>query len=129
MIMAKILLVEDDEILYRMYRQLLQNHGHQVSIGVNGEEGLKLALKEHPNLILLDIRMPKMDGMTMLKLLRRDVWGASVPVIILTNLDTNDDILKGVIEDHPSYYLIKSNVEHQEVLERVKNVLANKIES
>lgn len=123
--MAKILLVEDDEILYRMYQTLLQNYGHQVSIGVNGEEGLKKALGEHPDLILLDIRMPKMDGMTMLKLLRKDVWGANVPVIILTNLDASLESLQGVVKDYPAYYLIKSNVEHKEVLEKIQDVLLN----
>lgn len=121
--MAKILVVEDNKILYGMYQRLLQNHGHQVSIGVDGEEGLRLALQQHPDLILLDIRMPKMDGMTMLKLLRHDSWGANVPVILLTNLDTSDEILQGVVEDHPAYYMIKSNVEHEQVLENIKMAL------
>lgn len=123
--MAKILLIEDDEMLYRMYQQLLQNHGHQVTIEVNGEDGLKRALEDHPDLILLDIRLPKMDGIGVLKHLRQDVWGANVPVIILTNLDANDEILKVVLEDHPAYYLIKSNVQPDEVLERVTLILEN----
>lgn len=121
--MAKILIIEDEEVLYQMYQQLLQNHGHKVFVGKTGEKGLKLALEEHPDLILLDIRLPKMDGMAMLKLLRQDTWGTNVPVIILTNLDANDEILKGVMEDHPSYYLIKSNVDHNQVLERITSVL------
>jgi CheY-like chemotaxis protein len=106
-----------------MYQKLLSNHGYSVHTAMDGEDGLKKAFQEHPDLILLDIRMPKMDGMTMLNLLRKDSWGAQVPVIILTNLDTDDEILKGVVKHHPAYYLIKSNVEHSQVLEKIKSIL------
>ncbi len=121
--MAKILLVEDDKILNRMYQTMLQNHGHQVNIGMDGEEGLRMALEEHPDLILLDIRMPKMDGMTMLDFLRQDEWGKNAKVIILTNLDPTNYILKGVVADYPTYYLIKSNTKSEEILERIEEVL------
>lgn len=121
--MAVILVVEDDEVLCRMYQRLLQNHRHYVLIGVNGEEGLNLALEEHPDLILLDIRMPKMDGMSMLKLLRKDAWGAGVPVIVLTNLEPNIKKLKEVSGNNPPYYIIKSNIEPEQLLKRIKYVL------
>src|SRR3989344_4388979 len=124
--MAKILLVEDDQILVHMYQNLLQNHGYDVTVAGDGEEGLKHALGDHPDLILLDIRMPKMDGMTMLKRLRQDVWGKSTKVIILTNLDASDNILKGIVEDKPTYYLIKSNTKPEEVLEHIKEVVEEK---
>lgn len=121
--MAKILIIEDDAVLHRMYQQLLQNHGHIASVEVDGESGLKTALGTHPDLILLDIRLPKMDGLSVLKHLRHDPWGAQVPVIILTNLDANDKIVKVVLEEYPAYYLIKSNVKPDEVLEKVTSVL------
>lgn len=120
--MAKILLVEDDQIIVHMYQNLLQNHGHDVTVAGDGEEGLKHAIENYPDLILLDIRMPKMDGMTMLKQLRQDAWGKNAKVIILTNLDANDQILKGVVEDHPTYYMIKSNTKPEAVLERIKEI-------
>ncbi len=122
--MAKILLlIEDDKILLNMYQKLLVNHGYDVHIAMDGEDGLKKALQDHPDLILLDIRMPKMDGMTMLKFLRQDVWGKNAKVIILTNLDPVDGILQGVVQDHPAYYLVKANTKSEEVLERIEGVL------
>lgn len=122
--MAKVLLfIEDDVILLQMYKTLLQNHGYEVHAALDGEDGLKKALQEHPDLILLDIRMPKMDGMTMLKKLRQDEWGKNAKVIILTNLDPADQILQGVIENQPTYYLIKANVKPENILEHIEEVL------
>lgn len=119
----KLLLIEDDRILLEMYKKLFRNHDYDVSTATDGENGLKKALKEHPDLTLLDIRMPKMDGMTLLKYLRQDSWGKDAKVIILTNLDATDNILKGVTKDYPSYYLIKSNTKPVEVLEYIKEVI------
>lgn len=122
--MAKILLlIEDDLILLDMYSKLLLNHGYTVNTAVDGEDGLKKALEEHPDLILLDIRLPKMDGMTVLKNLRSDTWGKDAKVIILTNLDASDHILQGVVDDHPSYYMVKSNTRPEIVLEHIKEVI------
>lgn len=122
--MAKILLlIEDDQILLGMYQKLLSNHGYTIHTAMDGEDGLKKALQEHPDLILLDIRMPKMDGMTMLKYLRADKWGKDAKVIILTNLDPTDQILHGVINTNPTYYMIKSNTKPEQVLERIKEVV------
>ncbi|OGE06377.1 hypothetical protein A3I53_00760 [Candidatus Curtissbacteria bacterium RIFCSPLOWO2_02_FULL_40_13b] len=118
-----ILLIEDDGILIDMYRKLLLNHGYNVNTAIDGEDGLKKALEDHPNLILLDIRIPKMDGMTVLKHLRADTWGKNAKVIILTNLDATDHILQGVVDDHPSYYMVKSNTRPEIVLEHIKEVI------
>ncbi len=109
-----------------MYQKLLLNHGYDVHTAMDGEDGLKKALVDHPDLILLDIRMPKMDGMTVLKHLRADVWGKDAKIIILTNLDATDQILQGVVEDHPSYYMIKSNIKPEEVLEHIKEIVEEK---
>lgn len=123
--MAKILLlIEDDKILLNMYQKFLTNHGYDVHTAMDGDDGLRRALIDHPDLILLDIRMPKMDGMTMLKLLRQDPWGKDAKVIILTNLDPIDTILQGVVRDHPTYYLVKANTKFDEVLEKIREVTA-----
>lgn len=110
-----------------MYKKLLSNHGYDVHTAMDGEDGLKKALADHPDLILLDIRMPKMDGMTMLKLLRQDAWGKDAKVIILTNLDPIDTVLQGVVRDRPAYYLVKAGTKSEDLLGKVEEVLeANK---
>lgn len=121
--MKKILLVEDEFIISSMYNKLLVNQGYDVLVANDGLEGIKMALEKHPDLILLDIMMPKMDGMTMMRLLRKDEWGKTVKIIILTNIDTNDERLADVVRDQPTYYLIKSNNPPQQVLEKVKEIL------
>ncbi|KKU64087.1 MAG: Response regulator [Candidatus Amesbacteria bacterium GW2011_GWC1_47_15] len=122
--MKKILLIiEDDLVLARMYQTLLQNHGFDAKTAADGEAGLKAALKIHPDLILLDIRMPKMDGMTVMHNLREDKWGKTAPIIILTNLDLTDERLTRVVKDQPSYYLIKANNSPEQVLEKVTEIL------
>lgn len=120
---GKVLLIEDDVVLARMYQKLLNNHGFKANIAIDGEKGLKQAIEEHPDLILLDIRMPKMDGITMLKLLRNDPWGAHVPVIILTNLDASDETVRSLLESHPAYYLVKSNTDSQLIIEKIEHII------
>ena len=122
----KILVVEDDEVLARMYQKMLQNHNFDVTIAANGEEGLEVCLKTHPDLVLLDIRMPMMDGMTVLKNLREDPWGSSVPVIIFTNLDMNDERFEKVVVGQPAFYLVKANTPPQMLIEKVNEIFNKK---
>lgn len=123
--MKKILLVEvveDDASQRSVLREKLSNEGFSILEAKDGEEGLEIALREHPDVILLDIVMPKMSGMTMMHKLREDAWGQSASVIILTNYDTNDPILSNVVRDHPSYYFIKSNTPLEKVLEKIQEI-------
>jgi CheY-like chemotaxis protein len=126
--MAKILIVEDDEILIKMYQKKLANKAYDVVLAKDGSEGLKTALSEKPDLILLDIKMPNMDGLQMLKLLRKNEWGKEVPVIILTNLEADEKITWDVSETMPAYYLLKASNRPEMVVEKVKEVLEGKIE-
>ncbi len=119
----KILIVEDEEIIRNMYSALLSNHGYTVLTASDGVTGLNDAFRHRPDLILLDLKMPHMDGMTMLKNLRTDEWGAEAKVIILTNMELNDGLLSSVVENQPTYYLIKSNTKPQEVLTFVNEVV------
>ena len=122
--MAKILLVDDEPILVSMYKVKLQNAGYDVVTASDGEMGLQTALREKPDLILLDIKMPKMDGIEVLRKLREDKWGKTVPIIILTNIDEPDDkISKGVSSDHPVYYLVKSNTRPDKLLKKVDEII------
>jgi len=87
----KILIVEDEEPLKLTLKKKFKNEGFSVLEATNGEDGLKLTQEKKPDLILLDIVMPVMDGMTMLKKLRKQDFGKEMPVILLTNLaDTSD---------------------------------------
>jgi len=121
--MSKILIVEDDALLLKMYSKMLADSSYEVKEAVNGKKGLEIALAEKPDLILLDIKMPVMNGMEMLKELRKDSWGKSVPVIILTNLEANDQITWDVSKTEPAYYLMKAGNRPDVVLEKIKEVL------
>ncbi len=119
-----ILVVEDEAQLRGALRDFLVSNGFVVLEADNGEAGLDVATREHPNLILLDIVMPKMDGMTMLELLRDDPWGKTVPVIILTNLSATDEKRnQDITELLPSFYLVKSDWKLENLLEKINECL------
>ena len=123
-----ILVVEDDPPILKTLVDKLTEEGFRIIEAHDGEEGLMVANKNHPDLILLDIVMPKMDGMTMLKKLRQEnEWGKSVPVILLTNLSPDKEkINKGITEDEPAYYLIKTNWSLNDVVKKVRERLNRK---
>ncbi len=125
----KILIIEDEMSQRKALVDKFTREGFHVLEARDGEEGLRIALKEQPHIILLDIIMPKMDGMTMLKKLRQENdWGKSVPVILLTNLSSDDDkINQGITENEPAYYLVKSNWPINEVVEKVKERLSRSV--
>lgn len=120
--MTKILLVEDDEMLHGMYVQKFKNQGFEVVSSYNGADGIKLAETEKPDIILLDIIMPKMDGFVALKKLKSNDVTKDIPVILLTNLGQEEDVKKGQ-ELGAKDYFIKANHTPQEVVDKVKSVL------
>jgi DNA-binding response OmpR family regulator len=123
-----ILVVEDDPPILKTLVDKLTEEGFRIIEAHDGEEGLMVADRDRPDLILLDIVMPKMDGMTMLKKLRQEnEWGKSVPVILLTNLSPDKEkINKGITEDEPAYYLIKTNWSLNDVVKKVRERLNRK---
>jgi two-component system, OmpR family, alkaline phosphatase synthesis response regulator PhoP len=120
--MKKILIVEDEQTLSKALALKLTSEGFNVLRAQNGEEGLEVALREQPNLILLDIIMPKMDGITMLNKLREDEWGKDVSVFMLTNLSSAEEVdkatKKGVYD-----YLVKSDWKLEEIVNKIKEEL------
>ncbi|MBD3311535.1 MAG: response regulator [Candidatus Magasanikbacteria bacterium] len=118
----KILIVEDETSLTKILKSKLEKEGYAVLSAINGEKGLDMALKEKPDLILLDIVMPRMDGYEMLNKLRKDTWGKNVPVIILTNLTEPKEISNGVSMDIKDY-LVKTDWSLNEVINKVKKRL------
>lgn len=122
--MKKILIVEDELAYSKLLSDQLIEKGYSVLEAVNGKGGLEIAKKENPDLILLDIRMPVMDGMTMLDLLRKEKWGNKMKVIMLTNLEPDDKIIREVVTTEPSYYFVKSDIKLADLLAKIKELLA-----
>lgn len=114
-----ILVVEDEALLLQALMDKFETEGFRVLGASDGQAGLDSALKEHPDLILLDIVMPKMDGLTMLKHLRSDEWGKSCQVIVLTNLSDWQKINEAV--QHRAFdYLVKTDWKIEDVVKRAK---------
>jgi two-component system alkaline phosphatase synthesis response regulator PhoP len=116
----KILLIEDEEEVAQLYRLKLGLDGYDVSIAINGEEGLKKALSEKPEIIFLDIKMPKMDGFEVLKRLRESPGTKETPVLILSNFDEQDLIEKGLTLG-ANEYLIKSQFTPEGISNKIKD--------
>jgi len=124
-----ILIIEDELSQLKALVDKFQREGFVSLQARDGKKGLEIALQKQPDIILLDIVMPKMDGLTMMKKLRQEnTWGRNVPIILLTNLTADDEkINKSVAEDEPAYYLVKSNWTIDDVVKKVKERLAEKI--
>lgn len=119
-----VLITEDEPPMLRILTDKLTESGFETLQAKNGEEGLSLALQHHPDLILLDILMPKLDGLTMMNKLREDTWGKTVPIIVLTNVSADtDETLQAIIKTQPAYYFVKSNSKLDDIVEKVKELL------
>jgi DNA-binding response OmpR family regulator len=119
----KIVVVEDDEILSNVIVEELEENGFDVIVAENGEIGLKLIEKERPDLVILDVLMPVMDGKSVLKELRKNVWGKNMKVVMLTNYDLDDEMVKSIVEYEPSCYVKKSANRISDVSIKVKEIL------
>lgn len=121
-----ILIVEDEPAYQRPLSEKLDHEGFIVLGAKNGEEGLVIALEKHPDLILLDVLMPKIDGITMIKKLRQESgWGKIVPVILLTNLNPKDEKINQMItECEPAYYIMKSNSTLENLVGKIRERLS-----
>lgn len=125
--MKKILLLVEDEISQlKILGEYFRKKDFSILEAHDGIEGLQMALKEHPDVILLDVRMPKMDGMAMMHKLREDKWGKTASIIILTNYDTSDTNLFQILVDEPALYLVKSNSSLDLISEKIDEVLKTK---
>src|SRR3989338_444327 len=113
--MAKVLIIEDDPLMSRMYQKIFSFEGYEVDTADNGEDGLAKVRSGRPNLILLDIMMPKMNGFEVLTKLKTDPETKSLPVVILTNLagqkDAENAMTKGAVK-----YIVKSEFEPKQVV-------------
>lgn len=121
---ALLLVAEDDQFYANLYRTKLEKEGFGVVTAANGKETLELLKKHNPNLIILDLVMPEMDGFEVLKKIKEEKSLHDVPVIILSNLGQQEDIDRaqalGVFK-----YIIKSNVSIHQMVESVEEALAS----
>lgn len=121
--MAKqVLIVEDDTSMLHILSYKITAEGFKVLEAKDGDEGLSIALREYPDLILLDLLLPKRSGLDMLEKLREDEKGKKIPVFILTNLSANNTIYKSVALNTDAYF-IKSNSSLEHIASEVKNKL------
>jgi len=117
-----ILVIEDEASLVKVLTDALKLEKFKVLSARNGHDGLALALKNHPDLILLDIVMPIMDGLEVLKKLRANSWGKTVPVIILSNLSEADKTAQAM-EHGVHDYLVKTDWTLEQIVKQIKNRL------
>ena len=124
-VQQKILLVEDDVFLANIYQTKFTKEGFNVILAGDGEEALKAVKTKKPDIILLDILLPKLDGFAVLEKLKEDSDTKDIPVILLTNLGQKDDVERG-LQLGAVDYLIKAHFKPSETVEKVKKVLARK---
>ena len=119
---TKIAIVEDDQAISQMYRFKFEAEGFTVETAENGKLGLELAEKMKPDVILLDLMMPEMNGDEMLALLRKSTWGKNIKVIILTNMG-EQEVPESVRNLGVSAVILKADMTPRQVAELVKKQL------
>jgi DNA-binding response OmpR family regulator len=121
--MTRIAIVEDDLAIAQMYRMKFEAEGYHVDIAENGKIGLAVCEQMKPDLVLIDLMMPEMNGDEMLEKMRATDWGKNMPVIILTNVGEQEapDKLKSL---HVRAYIVKAEMTPKQVAELAKKELA-----
>ena len=121
----KVLMVEDDRFLRKIYRDKLTRAGFEFLEATNGEEGLNKVIAEKPDLVLLDLILPRRNGFDVLIEIKRNKNTQNIPVIILSNLGQESDIKRGISLGAQDY-LVKTDISLSEVVEKVKEWLVKK---
>ena len=118
----KILIIEDDKFLRELITQKLIKEGYNIAEAVDGEKGVESAKEEKPDLVLLDLILPGIDGFEVLSRIKSDPSSAQIPVIILSNLGQKDDIERG-LKMGAADYLIKAHFTPGEIIDKVRVIL------
>ncbi len=119
----KVFIIEDDEMISSMYKTKLEAEKFIVKTIANGFEGLKAVEQEAPDLVLLDIMLPQLDGFSVLRQLKKNPKTKNIPVVIMTNLGTEEDIAKGK-QAGAVDYIVKANFTPAQVIEKIKKYLS-----
>ncbi len=122
--MTKIAIIEDDAAIHQMYRMKFEGEGFDVQLANNGKAGIELIKVFRPDIVLMDLQMPEVDGAEALQEIRKHPWGKKLPVIILTNLGEEESPQElrtlGV-----AGYIVKADLTPRQVVARTKEVLAS----
>ncbi|HEY3483294.1 MAG TPA: response regulator [Streptomyces sp.] len=121
----RVLLAEDDRFLRKAAETALKRHGFTVVAAVDGEEALRLARAAPPDLVLLDLIMPRMQGFEVLRALKADPATAPIPVVILSNLGQDGD-MKQAMDAGAAGYFVKANLSLQDLVKRVGELVAER---
>ncbi len=121
--MTKIAIIEDDPTISQMYRMKFEADGFDVQLASDGERGVALVEAFVPDMILMDLQMPKMGGAEALAAIRKSAWGKDIPVIILTNLG-EEEAPKEIRGLGIHSYIVKADLTPRQVVQRVKEALA-----
>ncbi len=120
--MTKILIIEDDRFLRELMSRKLEEEGYEVFEAINGEQGLKQAKENKPDVILLDVMMPGINGFEVLSKIKGDSVLSLIPVIMLSNLDQKEDAEKA-LKLGAADYLVKAHFTPGEIIEKIQKVL------
>jgi len=120
--MTKIAIIEDDAVISQMYRMKFEADGFDVQLANNGKRGVALVENFTPDIILMDLQMPEMDGTEALTIIRKSPWGKDIPVIILTNLG-QEESPKEIRNLGIHSYIVKAELTPRQVVQRVKEAL------
>ncbi|MDP2676316.1 MAG: response regulator [bacterium] len=118
----KILIIEDDTVFQKVLSQALEDAGFETAVASDGEAGIRLADKEMPNLIVLDVILPKKDGFTVMEYLSRSPKLSSIPVVVITNLEGSHDVER-MMTLGAKGFLIKVNYSMEEIVAAIKNIM------
>jgi len=119
----KILIIEDDKFLRELIAKKLIKEGYEVDEAIDGEEGVKKVKEILPDVVLLDLILPGIDGFEVLKTIKEDDKTSTIPVVILSNLGQKDEVEKGLSLGAVDF-LIKAHFTPEEIVEKVKSVLS-----
>ncbi len=117
--MAKILFIEDDPLIVKIYSTRLKADGHDVTSAENGEEGLKKVYEVKPDIIVLDVMMPRIDGFGVLEKLRADPLFSSTPILMYSNLNNEDEITRAK-EMKATEFIVKANLSPTQMVDKIK---------
>lgn len=120
--MKKILIIEDEPVLQKTLSTALEQEGYEIKNAVDGEIGLRLAKETKPDLILLDLILPKIDGFEALEVLKNDDETKDIPVIVLTNLESAEEIERALAMGATTY-LVKANYDLKDIIQKISETI------